>query len=273
VSEGGKERRRRSPLALAAARKLLRELDVHDPDALDLELVSAHKGMALGRERLASGAEGQLVRTPNGQGLALIDERAFDSQKWRFVTAHELAHFLRHTKIDSFDRCFDVGRGHFARERQREQESEASDFATELTMPVSWFAPACDCARPSLRDVRPLVDRFGMSLTATAMRFVELCPEPCALVWSTRGRVTWWDAGDGFGLWLEAGSPLARETVAYDAGRGERVEDEAVCVEADAWGEAWGDGGSRGEEIELWEHSMALTEYEAVLTLLWQRGT
>ncbi len=114
-----------------------------------------------------------------------------------------------------------------------------------------------------------------MSLTATAMRFVELCPEPCALVWSTRGRVAWWDAGEGFALWIEPGSPLARETAAYDVGRGEHDDDDAVRVEADAWGEAW-DGarsGDRGEELDLWEHSMALPEYDAVLTLLWQRQT
>jgi Zn-dependent peptidase ImmA (M78 family) len=260
-----KERRRRSPLALASARSLVRELGITSPDDLDIELICAERGLLLERKRLASGAEGQLVRSANGKGHALIDERAFDTQKWRFVAGHELAHFLLHAKLDSFDRCFDVGRGHFAKERQREHESEASDFSTELLMPAAWFSPSCDCARPSFHVVRPLARRYGMSLTATAMRFVELCPEPCALVWSTRGRVAWWDAGEGFALWIEPGAPLASDTVAYDAARGARVEDEPVCVEADAWGDA------RRDDVELWEHSIALPEYEAVITLLWQR--
>jgi hypothetical protein len=135
-------------------------------------------------------------------------------------------------------------------------------------MPAADFALACDCARPSLHAVRPLVDRFGMSFTATAMRFVELCPEPCALVWSTRGRIAWWDAGEDFGLWIDPGSPLTSGTVAYDAARGERVDDDPALVEPDAWGEPW--RGAR--DLELWEHSVALPEYDAVLTLLWQRG-
>jgi Zn-dependent peptidase ImmA (M78 family) len=263
-----RERRRRSPLALAAARALRRELGITDPDELDIELIAAAKGLAFGRRRLESGAEGQLVRTSEGPGLALIDERAFDTQKWRFVAGHELAHFLLHARRDSFERCFEAGRGHFARERLREHEAEANDFATELFMPAADFGPLCDCARPSLHAVRPLVDQFGMSLTATAMRFIELCPEPCALVWSTRGRISWWDAGDDFALWIDPGSPLTTATVAYDAARGDRVDDEPVCVEADAWGEAW--GGAR--DVELWEHSIALPEFDAVLTLLWQRG-
>jgi Zn-dependent peptidase ImmA (M78 family) len=273
LAPAARDRRRRSPRALAAARTLRRDLRIDDPEEeLDIELVACAKELALGRKRLGSGAEGQLVRAADGTGLALIDERAFETQKWRFVAGHELGHFILHARDDSFERCFEPVRGHFARERLREREAEANDFATELLMPAADFGPLCDCARPSLHAVRPLAARFGMSLTATAMRFVELCPEPCALVWSTRGRVAWWDAGEDFALWIDPGSPLAQATVAYDAARGERVDGEPSCVEADAWGEPRGDGWHGGRDLELWEHSLALPEFDAVLTLLWQRG-
>ncbi len=41
-------------------------------------------------------------------------------------------------------------------------------------------------------------------------------------------------------------------------------------VEADAWARP-GTPRDRAGKFELWEHPMALPEYETVLTLLWQR--
>ncbi len=134
-------------------------------------------------------------------------------------------------------------------------------------MPKSIFARRCDVARPSLTHVRQLAAEFATSLSATAIRFVECTPEPCAVVYAQAGRISWWSRNESFGLWLDRGETLSRDTYAFDAGAGKRVDDRMQLTDATAWS-----ADRAADDLELFEHPMALPAIGGVITLFWHKA-
>jgi hypothetical protein len=59
-------------------------------------------------------------------------------------------------------------------------------------MPEALASPLCAAARPTLDDVERLMATFRMSLTSSAIRYVELATAPCAFVFSDDGRHVAW---------------------------------------------------------------------------------
>jgi hypothetical protein len=254
--------RRTSPIARAAACRLLTELRIEEAADLDIELVAASKGAAILRRKVA-GCDGRLLRAgPNA--LIVVDEKAYDSAKWRFTVAHELGHLLLHKNADPLKLCTERDLNDY---KGSGNESEANDFAAELLMPRSIFARRCDVQRPSLTHIRKLATEFATSLSSTALRFVECSPEPCAFVYSQAGRITWWSKNEGFALWLERGGTLSPDTYAFDVGVGKTVDDRMQLTDARAWCDK-----RAADDVELFEHPMSLPALGAVVTLLWHPG-
>ena len=74
---------------------------------------------------------------------------------------------------------------------QGDKEAEANVFAAELIMPESLFAPTAASSLPSFEIVEQLAEDFQTTLTATAIRYVQLCNRKCAVVCSSNRRVDW----------------------------------------------------------------------------------
>jgi hypothetical protein len=140
-------------------------------------------------------------------------------------------------------------------------EEEANWFAAELLMPRFLFEPKCDVEQPSFEHVKALAAEFTTSLTATAIRFVDLCPEACAVVWSERGAIKWAIRGPDFWPWIEFGQKLDSYTHAFDAFGGRALPQGPQEVPARAWTSK-----AKGDIYEdtLWFRSMGVT-----LSLLW----
>jgi Zn-dependent peptidase ImmA (M78 family) len=133
-------KRRPDSRAVNAARSLLEDLQVQGPSEIDVELIAAHLGVLTKRAALEH-EEGRLVRAAN-HGVISVNDGAYRSQKWRFVSAHELGHFLRHADVDQFALCTDTDLHTWYQSSGR--ETEANDFAAELLMPENLFAKECD---------------------------------------------------------------------------------------------------------------------------------
>jgi len=251
----------RKPLSIISATvtQLLDELRIQDPSEIDVELIAASKGVSVIYKPL-NNEEGHLFRTDD-IGLIAVDESALASYKWRFVVAHELGHYLAHPTLDQFKLCTDTDLNSWY--QNSGYEPEANQFAAELLMPTPFIKPRCDVNRPSLRDVKKLAKRFQTSLTSTAIRFVEFCPEPCAVVYSTAGTVEWTSKTKNFPFFIPKGMKLTNETYAGDLHNGLEVEDRPQLIDGSGW--------ASGREIDLQEHSVKLGRYNSVLTLLWHK--
>ncbi|MEZ4447551.1 MAG: ImmA/IrrE family metallo-endopeptidase [Polyangiaceae bacterium] len=233
-------------------------LGIRRPSEIDIELIAAYLNLHVKRSALRH-EEGRLLRAGSA-GVIVVADHAYASSKWRFVVAHEIGHFLRHPDADTFGLCTSadlttyLGSG---------REAEANDFAGELLMPEHMFAPRCDRNRPSLKDVGEVAAVFHTSLTATALRFVQFAPEPCAVVFSTAGVVTWQSWTQNFLPTIRNGMKLGKDTYAGDLHRGESVADRPHLVDASAWS-----ANPRVADLDLFEHSRKVGT-DSVLTFLW----
>jgi hypothetical protein len=116
-----------------------------------------------------------------------------------------------------------------------------------------------------MKLVCEIAEAFNTTLTATAVRLVEESKDDCAVVFSQMGLVRWYRRSNtGFNFFLQSNTPLRDTSRAFECGtepsrsRGPRP----VPLEA------WIFNPRYGEELEIWEESVFLPEYQTVITLL-----
>jgi Zn-dependent peptidase ImmA (M78 family) len=240
------------------AEQLVRRLGLLTPDEIDVEAIAAHLGCVV-RFRRISGQEGHLLRTER-MGLIVVGDHTRTSRKWRFVVAHELGHFLMHSGLDQFSLCTERDLHHSY--RSNGVEAEASRFAASLLMPEAMFSGHCEDDRPDLNGILELATRFGTSVSATALRYVQFALAPCAVAWSEEGTVRWWSKSSEFPFFLKNGYRITSETYARDLHSGVAVPLGLMPVDGGAWS-----ADSRAEGRRILEHSVALGGH-GVLSIL-----
>ena len=100
---------------------------------------------------------------------------------------------------------------------------------------------------------------------AAAWRYCDLAKEPCAIVWSTDGRIDWSKRSHTFDFRLRKGTPLHKDTFAFRAPCARASQKQPQAVRAALWiSEA-------DEATKLCEQSKALPTYNSVISLLWAR--
>jgi hypothetical protein len=248
-------KRRRAPLAraVAAAQQVLEIRGVRTPEEIDLEAIAVDLGAQVRRGAIRN-AEGRLVRSGRN-GVITIDVLAYLSEKWRFVLAHEIGHILLHEYREKLD-CF-LKKTAPPEERSRSylDEKAASDFGVELFLPTGMVRPRYDRAATPMDRARSLAACFGASPVTAALRTLDFTEEPCAVAYSEGGTVRWCTATRAFGVNVP---DLARAPRAGGAGR-------ARAVDAEVWGRA-----CAGVEVEaLYEASVTLEPFDAMVTMLW----
>ena len=117
-----------------------------------------------------------------------------DAPRARFTLGHELGHYY----IDEHRHALESGRvaAHGSCSEYESSllaEQEADHFAANLLMPRRRFLAEGRSLPPGLAGVRKLAERFGTSLTATALRYADLEVCPCAVVkWDWQGYAWKW---------------------------------------------------------------------------------
>lgn len=112
----------------------------------------------------------------------------------RFSLAHELGHFYLPTHREYLLRGSSHNSVSDFRSRDP-RETEADEFASSLLMPRDLFTTELRKNRRkfwTLSDLRRMADEvFETSITSTVRRYCQLDFEPCAMVISESGRVSW----------------------------------------------------------------------------------
>lgn len=248
-------------VARLAARSLISSLAIRSPDEIDVAAI-AWTRKALVRESSLSGMDARLVRV-NGRSVITVRDTIAEPGKKRFAIAHELGHLELHHSTQ-FDLCTGKDLVYFYK-HVRPEETEASLFAVELLMPEHFFQPRLLKRPPSMRLVEELAAAFHTTLTATTLRYVELCGERCAIAFSENRAVKWSSVSEDFGFRIESGHRLTSDTYAGDLFAGKSEVPGMKSAPASAW--VSGNRLKRGACI--YEDSLALPRYEAVLSLLW----
>lgn len=241
------------------AKAIIQSLRIRYSSELDINVIAMERG-AYVREKDIDGAEAWLVRK-GSRAIITINSRLYEPGRKRFAIAHELGHFELHHDSQLVI-CSDEDM--YAWNRSKSQEIEANEFASCILMPETIFSRYVEKEAPNMDKVSELSGKFGTTLTATAIRFTQLSPEPCAVAISKNCILKWYKKSDSFGFHLKVGEELSPDTYAFDFFDGGELPTRPRKVMANAWIE--GDIDPDGEIIE---HSVALKSYDVVLSLLW----
>lgn len=153
------------------------------------------KGAAL------DGFEGGLFRNRKGKAAWSIvyNDALLVRGRINFVLAHEFGHYLRHRhELDEF-LCSQRDMIEWDREDQA-RETDANQFASYLLMPMADFRSQLAGQKITLDGLAHCAERYGVSLTAAVLKWLEFTEERAVLV----------IARDGFILWSRSSGPALR---------------------------------------------------------------
>lgn len=121
--------------------------------------------------------------------LLLYNETVSSPGRVRFTQAHELGHYILHRHARDSFQCNDADMLNWSRD-DKDIEGQADLFASYLLMPL-------DDYRKQVTNVVDLdllghcADRYGVSLTAAILKWLQYTDEKAVLVMSNDGFINW----------------------------------------------------------------------------------
>ncbi|KVG31427.1 ImmA/IrrE family metallo-endopeptidase [Burkholderia diffusa] len=140
--------------------------------------------------------EGMLAANKARSKWLIVYNSAVRSEgRKRFTVAHEFAHYLMHRHQQDRFECGtdDIETGD---NNGRDIEAEADVFASTLLMPLDDFRRQVDGQPVSFDLLGHCADRYGVSLTAAALRWTEIAPKRVVLVASRDDHMLWAKSND-----------------------------------------------------------------------------
>lgn len=139
------------------------------------------------------GFEGALYRVEKSgkREWALLYNSAIEIPgRIRFTMAHELGHYILHRKSRDVFQCSEFDMLHWESEEKR-QEAEADVFASYLLMPIDDFQRTIGTDMVDLEVLDHCAQRYGVSLTAATLKWLEFTSQRAVLVMSRDGYILW----------------------------------------------------------------------------------
>jgi hypothetical protein len=175
--------------AYKSPKRLLQELGITEPEDLDVEAIAQYCDATIVYEKL-TGSEARIIG--NNQRAIITINRDSPRQRQRFSAGHELGHWMR-----------DRGKIALACTERIYQtvwdddspEQRANRYAVELLMPDTMFQPRTIGLALNFHTVRTLCGVFNTSLTATAIRLVDLSSYNGMIVCYEDGQRRWFRRG------------------------------------------------------------------------------
>jgi hypothetical protein len=239
-----------------------------DARTCDLDLIRAEDGIDLVVSSLANpGYTACLVRPGPDLPCGIVLAPGQSRGRERFSIAHELAHYHipRHkNRPDGWCGEEDMTA---QSDSVKQYEWEANDFAAELLMPRQPYRTDARGRDPIFRDLFELAapSMYDVSVTAAALRYVELTSEACALVCAREGSIEWVAKSSGFGYRLPwRGDALPGESVAAGVFSGDEPNVGAEALDPYTWLEI-----EQKLPLELFESTVAIPSQGQVLSMVW----
>jgi Zn-dependent peptidase ImmA (M78 family) len=166
--------------------ELLKELGIFSPEDIQIEGIAQHCGATILYEEM-EGADARIVGY--GERAYITVNSISPVPRQRFSAAHELGHWMWDRGKMAFV-C--DGKQLDSQWGEESGEKRANRYAVELLLPSSMFARKMEEGALSFRAVQQMSQDFQTSLTATAIRLVELTAFPAILISSEGDRRRWY---------------------------------------------------------------------------------
>lgn len=238
---------------------LLKALHVTAPRDIDIEAIAQYCGATVMYERLV-GCEGRIIGHGN-RAIITVDQRATTSRK-RFSAAHELGHWMKHrgkvALVCNNEQLMCKWEG-------RDRESVANRYAAELLLPQYLFQSLLKDKPLTLETVRGLAEQFETSITATAMRLVQLTDRPAALICASAHGRAWFELSPS----AKAAQCWPRRTLPVDSGAAAILKrDEEPIGPRKVSPTVWF-GGNNASIRDVVEDTVRITAHLALSLVVW----
>jgi Zn-dependent peptidase ImmA (M78 family) len=255
----------RSAKALSEARRLLEECGIKRPEDIDLERIAEANRIEIVHDDI-DGATASVLCLGDVARVR-ISSRIHDIGWQRFTVTHEIGHLRCGHVMGGRDAHETIERTCKPLDKSRSiPEREASVFATEVLMPEHMVRPFIAVPNVTLAPAREIADMFTTSVLASALRFVELTDECCAVAYSSLGRVHWLRPSASFPDYIPRGRRLDPRSAAFDYHECGTIDASPQIMTADAWLPRERTDGTR---MQLIEHSAVIAPLGVVFSMLW----
>lgn len=208
--------------------------------------------------------EGALYPLPKSGKWAILYNPDIQSKgRINFTLAHELGHYLVHRKLSPAG--FECGEarvlGYDQDEARRIIEQEADIFASYLLMPMDDFRTQVGRDRMTLDLLGHCADRYEVSRTAAAIKWLDITDECAVLVTAVNGFVLWcWrsKAAKRQRIFFKRGMPLPSDSWAANPNLSLSATSEGVALPPNVWP-------VKGEAREM---AIFADRYEMTISLL-----
>ena len=176
--------------------RLLDELGITEPEDIDIEAIAFHAG-ALIKYAPLTGCEARILGAGD-RAIITVSEKASRGRQ-RFSASHELGHWM-HDRNKARFRCT---AGDFVSAWVSDDpERRANRYGADLLMPTIMIQPRINGKTVDFTTVSSIAEEFSTSLTAAAIRVVELNSLPAMLICTERHRRKWFVRSKDVPTWL-----------------------------------------------------------------------
>jgi len=190
------------------------------------------------------------------------------SDRARFTFAHELGHYF----IDDHRNALLEGKSPSHSSitgfvRKNRAERQADYFASSLLLPEFRFKLFCERKKFDFKIIQDLSKIFGVSLSATALRFCSIGNHPIMVVYSNDMNIKWyWYSGDFPFKGLKYGMDrLPEDTVAGEYFKLQRSPKSKQSLFAMDWFNIWQDN-----QAELPFYEQCIFSGKHCLSVIWE---
>lgn len=213
-----------------AAYRIHRDYGIAKPSDICIEDIAMAEDLLI-KIGVLKGSDGRLIRK-NNKGIVRISDSIQESTRRTFIMSHELGHWMLHKDDSQFFLCSE---GDMYDYQSNYLEVEANSFAAELLMPKRWIDDRFWQLEPSIARIQEIASFCQVSLTAAALRYVELSKHPAMVVFSDGHRVKWWRKNPKVPVWLSSQQKISPKSFAHECFVNGYQCDTIEEVEPEAW--------------------------------------
>lgn len=207
--------------------------------------------------------EGMLKASKDGTRWMIVYSTSVNEGRRRFTLAHEFGHYILHREQQAL---FECGGTNSPDGVDPAIEKEADVFAATLLMPLDDFRDQVSGEQPSFELFSHLAERYGVSLTAAALRWIEIAPKRAVLVASREGMMLWASSNDAA---YKSGAVFATRKSTFELPSSALAVREEIPVYGDSQtvpASHW--FAKEHPDVIMTEMMVAAEQYDYILTLL-----
>ena len=214
-----------------------------------------------------TGLEGGLFQNSDKNAwMLLYNQKIRSPGRIRFTQAHELGHYLLHRSAQQQFECSKEDMLNW-NSKDKKTEDEADQFASYLLMPLDDYRlQLSSVSSPDLEVFSHCANRYGVSLVAVILKWLEYTSEKAVLIMSNNGFMEWSCSSDAAykngAVFKTRGQvvPIPENTLTSD----ERIIEERLGQKTSA--KSWFQYAH--PELSLREMKLYSHHYESTITLL-----